>query len=160
MVVDDLLCTLCQLLTWPSRFDSKTPLMKQVPFGSSDTVKISLTAKNNGKAKRPHQAFVVLKEVESGLEAPFPLTVKENGEGSVEIVSAWVWVWDKSTRLRWLSNLARRVVSEGPPSPVPTCYQIPSGLDNRGIFRICRGPEHPRLQSRSHSRFECAGSEL
>lgn len=32
---------------------------------------------------------MVLKEVESGLEAPFPLTVKDNGEGSVQIVSAW-----------------------------------------------------------------------
>jgi oligosaccharyltransferase complex subunit delta (ribophorin II) len=45
-----------------------------------------LTAKEDGVAKRPHQAFVVLKDVDTGLEAPFPLTVKDSGKGVVQIV--------------------------------------------------------------------------
>jgi oligosaccharyltransferase complex subunit delta (ribophorin II) len=45
-----------------------------------------LVAKDGGKGKRPHQAFVVLQDEVSGLEAPFPLTVKENGKAVVDIV--------------------------------------------------------------------------
>ncbi|KAJ4290728.1 hypothetical protein N0V88_006477 [Collariella sp. IMI 366227] len=52
---------------------------------NTGTLKLSLTAKDNGKGKRPHQAFLVLQEQESGLEAPFPLTVKENGKAVVQI---------------------------------------------------------------------------
>ncbi|KAG5979624.1 hypothetical protein E4U55_004952 [Claviceps digitariae] len=36
-------------------------------------------------AKRPHQAFLVVREAASGLEAPFPLTVKGSGKGMVQI---------------------------------------------------------------------------
>lgn len=45
-----------------------------------------MTTKENGKAKRPHQAFLILRDTATGLEAPFPLSVKENGKGTVEIV--------------------------------------------------------------------------
>ena len=61
-------------------------MSKVVTLGSQDTVTISLTAKDNGKAKRPHQAFVLLKDEETGLEAPFPLTVKDDGKAKVQIV--------------------------------------------------------------------------
>lgn len=70
------------------RFNQRSPLSKPVSLGTTDTLKLSLTAKDNGKGKRPHQAFVVLQEQESGLEAPFPLTVKENGKASAQIVTA------------------------------------------------------------------------
>ncbi|KAK4204040.1 Dolichyl-diphosphooligosaccharide--protein glycosyltransferase subunit Swp1 [Triangularia verruculosa] len=67
------------------RFTSKTLATKPISLGSTDTLKISLTAKDNGSGKRPHQAFVILKEKETGLEAPFPLTVKENGKAVTSI---------------------------------------------------------------------------
>jgi len=60
--------------------------LKAVALGSIDTLKIVLTAKDNGKGKRPHQAFVILKEQDSGLEAPFPLNTKESGKAVVQIV--------------------------------------------------------------------------
>lgn len=65
----------------------KSPLAKPVTLGNADTLKVILTAKENGKGKRPHQAFLVLQEPKSGLEAPFPLTVKETGKAVVQIVS-------------------------------------------------------------------------
>ena len=68
-----------------SRFTDKQRVTKSVTLGHADTIKVSLTAKEGSKAKRPHQAFLVLKEA-SGLEAPFPLTVKDSGKGTVEIV--------------------------------------------------------------------------
>lgn len=71
--------------TIKEKLNHKAPLSKPVSFGSSDTLKLSLTAKDNGKGKRPHQAFLVLQESESGLEVPFPLTVKENGKAVAQI---------------------------------------------------------------------------
>ncbi|KAK0618423.1 Oligosaccharyltransferase subunit Ribophorin II-domain-containing protein [Bombardia bombarda] len=67
------------------KINQKTPLSKPVELGSADALKVILTAKDNGKAKRPHQAFVVLKDQESGLEAPFLFTVKESGKAVAQI---------------------------------------------------------------------------
>lgn len=70
-----------------SRFNEKSTLLPTpVTFDSSDSLKLLLTTKEEGKGKRPHQAFLVLREPTSGLEAPFPLTVKDNGKAVVEIV--------------------------------------------------------------------------
>lgn len=69
------------------RLNAKAPLSKPVSLGSADTLKLSLTAKDNGKGKRPHQAFLILQEPESGVEAPFPFTVKENGKAVAQLVS-------------------------------------------------------------------------
>ena len=68
------------------RLNQKTPLAKPVSLGSTDTLKLSLTAKDDGQGRRPHQAFLVLQEQDSGLEAPFPLTVKESGKAAIQIV--------------------------------------------------------------------------
>lgn len=67
------------------RFSDADRVKKSVTLGHQDTLKVSLTAQEGSKAKRPHQAFLVLKEA-SGLEAPFPLTVKASGKGTVQIV--------------------------------------------------------------------------
>lgn len=58
---------------------------ESITLAHGDRLKISLTAKDGNTGKRPHQAFLVLRE-KSGLEAPFPLTIKESGKGSVELV--------------------------------------------------------------------------
>lgn len=68
------------------RFTQKSPLSQSVPFGTAETLKITLTAQEKGKSKRPHQAFLILRETTTGVEAPFPLTVKENGKATLEIV--------------------------------------------------------------------------
>ncbi|XXH05647.1 hypothetical protein Hte_012082 [Hypoxylon texense] len=68
------------------QFDDKSPLLETpVTFDSSDSLKLLLTIKENGKGKRPHQAFLVLRQQGTTLEAPFPLTVKDNGKATVEI---------------------------------------------------------------------------
>jgi oligosaccharyltransferase complex subunit delta (ribophorin II) len=61
------------------------PLSKPIQLGSSDTLKILLTAKEDKKSKRPHQAFLLVEDLASGLDTSFPLAVKENGKGKVEI---------------------------------------------------------------------------
>ena len=67
-------------------FTDKERVKQTVELGHTDKIKITLTTKEGSKAKRPHQAFLMLKEA-SGLEAPYALTVKESGKGTVEIVS-------------------------------------------------------------------------
>ncbi|KAF9875716.1 oligosaccharyltransferase subunit ribophorin ii [Colletotrichum karsti] len=61
------------------------PLKTPVSLGAKDSLKVIITAKEGDQAKRPHQAFLILKETESGLEAPFPLELKENGRGVVDV---------------------------------------------------------------------------
>lgn len=70
------------------RLTPTVPLKNALSLGDKDSIKVILTAKENGKAKRPHQAFLVLRETTStsGLDVQFPLTVKENGKAVVEIV--------------------------------------------------------------------------
>ena len=45
-----------------------------------------LTAKEDKKAKRPHQAFLRLEDPKSGLDTSYALTVKDTGKGKIEIV--------------------------------------------------------------------------
>ncbi|RKU48333.1 hypothetical protein DL546_008450 [Coniochaeta pulveracea] len=68
-----------------AKLNVQKPLSKPVALGASDTIKVILTAKENGVAKRPHQTFLILKDVDTGLEAPFPLTVKDTGKGVVQV---------------------------------------------------------------------------
>ena len=73
-------------MVFVDRLSQGATLPDALALGTEDTLKIILTATENGKAKRPHQAFVVLKEENSGLEAPYALSLKDNGKGVVEIV--------------------------------------------------------------------------
>ncbi|KAI2601914.1 Dolichyl-diphosphooligosaccharide--protein glycosyltransferase subunit Swp1 [Hypoxylon sp. NC1633] len=71
------------------QFNDKSAIIPTpIVFDSADSLKLLLTAKENGKGKRPHQAFLVLRDSATGLEAPFPLTVKDNGKATVEIKQA------------------------------------------------------------------------
>ena len=69
------------------RISDKTPLVKPITLGTSDTLKVILTATEDGKPKRPHQAFLLLTDQDTGLEATFPLSVKDTGKGKVDFVS-------------------------------------------------------------------------
>ncbi|PBP27593.1 oligosaccharyltransferase subunit ribophorin [Diplocarpon rosae] len=68
------------------KLSSHVPLTKPVTLGTADSLKILISATEDGKAKRPHQAFLLLKDRDSGLETAFPFKVKENGKGKVELV--------------------------------------------------------------------------
>jgi oligosaccharyltransferase complex subunit delta (ribophorin II) len=66
------------------KLSDHVPLAKAVTLGPTDTLKIVLTATEDGKPKRPHQAFLLLRDQDTGLEATFPFTVKETGKGKVD----------------------------------------------------------------------------
>ncbi len=69
------------------RLSDHVPLKKDVVLGTSDSLKIIVTATEDGKAARPHQAFLLLRDQDTGLETTFPFSMKETGKGKVEFVS-------------------------------------------------------------------------
>ncbi|KAF7928526.1 uncharacterized protein EAE98_005582 [Botrytis deweyae] len=66
------------------KLSDHVPLAKAVSLGAADTLKIVLTATEDRVAKRPHQAFLLLRDQDTGLEATFPFSVKESGKGKVD----------------------------------------------------------------------------
>ena len=80
------------MLHWPlgliplPRIGENKVLSKPVSLGASDTLKILLTTKEDNKAKRPHQAFLLVRDPKSKLDTSFALQVKENGKGKIDLV--------------------------------------------------------------------------
>lgn len=70
------------------RLIANKPLSKSLALGPADTIKIILTATEDGKAKRPHQAFLVLQDPETGLEIPYTFAMRPEGKGKVDFVSS------------------------------------------------------------------------
>jgi oligosaccharyltransferase complex subunit delta (ribophorin II) len=65
-------------------------LSKTVDFGVADTLKIILTTQEGKTARRPHQAFLLLQDADTGLDVSFPFNVKDNGKAKVDLVGAVV----------------------------------------------------------------------
>ncbi|KAL8718421.1 MAG: hypothetical protein Q9225_004449, partial [Loekoesia sp. 1 TL-2023] len=72
-------------LTGITRLVENKALSKPISLGASDTLKILLTATEGKKAKRPHQAFLLVREPKSNLDTSFPFSVKESGKGKLEL---------------------------------------------------------------------------
>ncbi|PQE15805.1 oligosaccharyltransferase subunit ribophorin ii protein [Rutstroemia sp. NJR-2017a BBW] len=66
------------------KLSDHAPLAKPVSLSATDTLKIIITATESRKPKRPHQAFLLLRDQDTGLETTFPFTTKESGKGKVE----------------------------------------------------------------------------
>ncbi|KAI9733089.1 MAG: hypothetical protein M1834_003636 [Cirrosporium novae-zelandiae] len=60
-------------------------LSQSVDLGAKDTLKILLTTQDDKSQKRPHQAFLSLREPETGLETSYVFSLKESGKGKVEL---------------------------------------------------------------------------
>lgn len=68
------------------RLSDHVPLSKSIPFRPTEKLKILLSATEDGKPKRPHQAFLMVRDQDTGLEISFPFTMNDNGRGPVEFV--------------------------------------------------------------------------
>ncbi|KAI9838496.1 MAG: hypothetical protein M1837_002454 [Sclerophora amabilis] len=67
------------------KLSDKAPLSQPVTLGHSDTLKVALTTVEDRKPKRPHQAFLLVKDTDSELETSYPFNVKENGKAKFEL---------------------------------------------------------------------------
>jgi len=117
------------------RLNAKSPLPKPVALGTTDSLKVAFTAKDNGKGKRPHQAFVILKDQDSGLEAPFPLNTKDNGKAVVQIVRL-SYAYLKA--VLWLLTSSCEV-PKGNPRAAAGLQQATQGLNRHRLLRLCPG---------------------
>ena len=68
------------------RLSDHVPLSAPVELGHNGILKIILTATEDGTAKRPHQAFLLVRDQDTGLEATFPFAAKESGKARVDFV--------------------------------------------------------------------------
>jgi oligosaccharyltransferase complex subunit delta (ribophorin II) len=57
-----------------------------VTLSPTSSLKLVLTTTEDKSGKKPHQAFLTLREVDTGLEESFQLNVKEGGKGKVDLV--------------------------------------------------------------------------
>jgi oligosaccharyltransferase complex subunit delta (ribophorin II) len=64
----------------------RKPFATPILLGASDSLKVVLTAQDGKTAKRPHQAFLLLRETDTGLDISYPFSVKESGKAKVELV--------------------------------------------------------------------------
>ncbi|WEW59525.1 hypothetical protein PRK78_004999 [Emydomyces testavorans] len=67
------------------KLSDKKPLSKPIPLGQSDTLKLLLTAQEGRTPKKPHQAFLLLRDPASDLDISYALAMKENGKARLEL---------------------------------------------------------------------------
>src|SRR5690606_27215026 len=112
------------LLTFFSliRLSQKAALTDALVLDTTDTIKIALTTKEDGKAKRPHQAFVIIREEDTGLEAPFAFNLRGNGKGSIEIVCSQP---PSMPGFRAPANRCQNLAPQGAPRSAPPHQEAP-----------------------------------
>lgn len=111
-----------------------------VKLGQQEAVQVSLKIREDSKPKRPHQAFLVLRDPVTDLQVPFALTVNPSGEGKVQFVS--------QVDMSSLQQLAdeRDVGSERFARAIVDGKLSPRGETGPGLFWLCRGLGEARLQ--------------
>ncbi|KAJ5960216.1 uncharacterized protein N7479_007366 [Penicillium vulpinum] len=67
------------------KFTASKPLSKPVSLVGADTLRVTLTAQEDSSPKRPDQAFLLLKDAQTGLDISYPFSVKDNGKSRVEL---------------------------------------------------------------------------
>ncbi|KAI9885008.1 MAG: hypothetical protein M1823_003210 [Watsoniomyces obsoletus] len=60
-------------------------LTKPIPLHPSDILKVTMTTIDGKTPKRPHQAFLVIQDVDTGLHPSYAMTVKESGKAKIEM---------------------------------------------------------------------------
>lgn len=98
-----------------ARKDSLTPgkaLAKTVDLSSSDSLKIILTTREGKSAKRPHQAFLLLKDSTSNLDVSYPLSVKESGKAKVDLTQKDLPIQFRKSQAKVTASLV--IASFGP----------------------------------------------
>ncbi len=61
-------------------------------LGPNDSLKVILTTQEGKSAKRPHQAFLLLRDSSSNLDVSYPLSIKESGKAKVDLVRGQILV--------------------------------------------------------------------
>ncbi|KAJ5778125.1 hypothetical protein N7520_001371 [Penicillium odoratum] len=118
------------------------PLSKPVALAGADTLRVTLTTQEGSSAKRPQQAFLLLKDSQTGLDISYPFTVKENGKSRVELtqkdlpiqflslpspVDARVVIGSSGSSEAYDSSVFALSIERNPDVPVPTADVVRYG---------------------------------
>ncbi|KAL7271445.1 hypothetical protein RUND412_005800 [Rhizina undulata] len=66
-------------------FSPTSPIPEPLSVSPQESLKLTLSVKEGSEAGRPHQAFVLLTEPESGMETFFPLNVQDSGKAKFDL---------------------------------------------------------------------------
>ena len=122
------------------RLSLNKPLKTAVRLGASDTIKILLTTQEDKKSKRPHQAFLQVKDPQTNLETSFAFSVKESGKGKVELV--------RNVRYdNQLGTNIRRADSKGHSYSAPHLSQPSNRVSHNCIFRFLETLQFPSFRT-------------
>ena len=138
------------------RIPDNKPLSEPVSLGTTDTLKIDLVAREGRSPKRPHQAFLLLKDPTTGLDISYPFSVKSNGKSRVELVSICrrktrhlylrVWSQEADRTVAWLQtqkDLPSQLITA--PTPLDASFVIgsfgSSAAYNGAAFKLSIGHE-------------------
>lgn len=131
------------------RFAPKKSLSKPIILGSSDTLKVLITTKEDRKPKQPHQAFLNVKDPASNLETSFAIAIKDNGKGKVELVS-----FPPPTPPRGCKNHPTRILgplltksnvsdAKGHPQPIVVHFGTAFYIFYNRVFRLFQALSQP-----------------
>jgi len=67
------------------KFLENKPLSQIIKLGEPYTLKVTLTTREGESPKKPHQAFLQLKDPDTGLDISYPFNVKDNGKAKLEL---------------------------------------------------------------------------
>ncbi|KXG47061.1 Ribophorin II [Penicillium griseofulvum] len=117
------------------KFVSSKPLSKPVSLVGTDTLRVILTAQEDSSPKRPDQAFLLLKDAQTGLDISYPFNVKDNGKSRVELtqkdlpiqflslsdpVDAHIVIGGFGSSDAYDSSVFKLSIDRNPDEPVPT----------------------------------------
>lgn len=69
-----------------NRFEESEPIQKELSLRPADVLKLQLTTVEGKEKARPHQASLLLKDAELGLDISYPLKVEESSKAKLELV--------------------------------------------------------------------------
>lgn len=114
-----------------------------ISLGSTDTLKLLLTAVENKTPKRPNQAYLILQDPSTGLEDSFPLSSKESGKAKVELVCTTI------PRPYTLPHIFADL--QGSTRSVSQSEGTIKGIACFGFIRLVNSNRHPSLRPDNQS---------
>lgn len=70
----------------PCSFGASSQVEDTLELSSTDTLRLTYTTTEGGKAARPHQSFILVEDSSANLDIAIPVQVKASGKANLDIV--------------------------------------------------------------------------
>lgn len=92
-------------------FEASSPVEDTLELSSSDTLRLTLTAKEGGNAARPHQLFILIEDASANLDIAIPVPVKPSGKAKLDLVFQMIVSLIFRTTVTYLLNYYMQILS-------------------------------------------------